>query len=264
MKISIITVSYNSDQTISDTIKSVLIQSYKNIEYIVIDGLSNDNTIKIIKEYESKFEGKLKWISEKDNGIYDAMNKGITMASGDIIGILNSDDFFTSPFIIESIAKVLNNNKNIDAIYGDVHFVKSEDISQCVRYYSSKIFRRSLMRIGLIPAHPTFYCKKECFLKYGLYKSNYAICADFDLLLRFVYINNISIKYIQLDMVAMRAGGASTNGIKSHITIMKEHLRSFKENHLYTNALILSLRYLYKLMEFAIYRQPKPPTVIKQ
>ena len=253
MKISIITTSYNSDQTISDTIKSVLIQSYKNIEYIIIDGLSKDNTIKIIKEYEPQFDGKLKWISEKDNGIYDAINKGITIASGDIIGVLNSDDFFTSPFIIESIVKILNNNKNIDAVYGDVNFVKSEDTNRNVRYYSSKIFKRSLMRIGLMPAHPTFYCKKECYLKYGLYKSNYTICADFDLLLRFIYINNISIRYIQLDMVTMRTGGVSTNRLKSHITIMKEHLRSFKENNLYTNVLILSIRYLYKLMEFTRY-----------
>lgn len=249
MKISLITVTYNSGSTLRDTIMSVLSQSYSNIEYIIVDGFSNDETVDIIKEYEPRFNGCLKWISEKDNGLYDAMNKGVRMATGDVVGILNSDDYFTSCNILENVAKQLGDD-SIDAIYGDVHFVKSNNLAKCTRYYSSKIFRRSLMRIGLMPAHPTFYVKKECFLKYGFYKTNYKICADFDLLLRFIYVNKIVIKYLPLDMVTMRLGGASTGGVKSHIQIMKEHLRAFKENSIRSNALLLSIRYLYKLTEF--------------
>lgn len=247
-KISIVTVTYNSSKTLSSTIESVLAQRYPNIEYIIIDGLSTDNTTNIIHSYESSFNGRLKWISEKDNGLYDAMNKGIWMATGDIIGILNSDDFFTSNDVLEKVAAGFT--EEVDAVYGDLHFVRPDNLNHCVRYYSSKIFRRSLMRLGFIPAHPTFYCRRECFEKYGYYKTDYKIAADFDLLLRFIYVHNMRIKYLPMDMVTMRLGGASTNGFKSRMTGMNEHLRSFKENGIYTNRFILSFRYLYKLTEY--------------
>lgn len=248
MKISLITVTYNSAKTLPDTIQSVLSQSYSNIEYIIIDGASQDNTIDIVKEYEPLFNGQMHWISEKDDGLYDAINKGIAMATGDVVGILNSDDFFTSPTVIEEIAN--NFSEEIDAVYGDVHFVNSTDLARPIRYYSSKIFRSSLMKLGFMPAHPTFYCRKSCYDKYGLYKTDFKIAADFDLLLRFIYVHHISLKYLPLDMVTMRVGGASTNGLKSHVCIMKEHLRSFKENGLKSNFFLLSLRYFYKLSEY--------------
>lgn len=248
MKISLITVTYNSGATLRDTIHSVLSQTYQNIEYIIVDGQSTDNTLEIIHEYESLFEGRMHWISEGDSGLYDAINKGITMATGDVVGILNSDDYYTSSLIVEEIAG--NFDKNIDAVYGDVHFVKPDDLKHSIRYYSSKVFRPSLMKFGLIPAHPSFYCRRECYEKYGLYKTDFKIAADFDLLLRFIYIHNISLKYLPIDMVTMRMGGVSTNGLKSHVCIMKEHLRSFKENRVKSNVFLLSLRYLYKLTEF--------------
>lgn len=248
MKISLITVTYNSAKTLPDTIQSVLFQSYSNIEYLIIDGASQDNTIDIIKQYEPLFNGRMHWITEKDDGLYDAINKGIAMSTGDVVGILNSDDFFTSPTVIEEIAN--NFSEEIDAVYGDVHFVNSTDLTHPIRYYSSKIFRPSLMKLGFMPAHPTFYCRKSCYDKYGLYKTNFKIAADFDLLLRFIYVHHISLKYLPLDMVTMRVGGASTNGLKSHVCIMKEHLRSFKENGLKSNFFLLSLRYFYKLTEY--------------
>lgn len=248
MKISLITVTYNSAKTLPDTIQSVLSQSYSNIEYIIIDGASQDNTIDIVKEYEPLFNGRIGWISERDDGLYDAINKGIAMSTGDVVGILNSDDFFTSPTVIEEIAN--NFSEEIDAVYGDVHFVNSTDLARPIRYYSSKIFRPSLMKLGFMPAHPTFYCRKSCYDKYGLYKTDFKIAADFDLLLRFIYVHHISLKYLPLDMVTMRVGGASTNGLKSHVCIMKEHLRSFKENGLKSNFFLLSLRYFYKLTEY--------------
>lgn len=249
MKISLITITYNSEKTLSTTINSVLNQTYNHIEYIIVDGASIDNTVSIIKENEFAFNGKLKWISEPDKGLYDAMNKGIQMATGDIIGILNSDDFFTSNNVLQEIANTFKKETDLDAIYGDIHFVHPDNLQKCVRYYSSNIFKRSLMRLGFMPAHPSFYLRRECFEKYGLYKTDYKIAADFEFLLRVIFKNKIRTKYLPMDMVTMRTGGASTSGIKSHIRIMKEHLRAFRENDIYTNVGLLSLRYFYKIGE---------------
>ena len=162
MKISLITITYNSEKTIKDTFQSVLSQRYEQIEYIVVDGASTDQTISIIKKYEPLFGNRLKWISEPDKGLYDALNKGIQMATGEIVGILNSDDFFTNNDILGKVAEAFIANKDIDAIYGDVHFVNSDNLDKCVRYYSSKVFKRELMRMGFMPAHPSFYIRKEC------------------------------------------------------------------------------------------------------
>lgn len=248
MKISLITVTYNSGTTLRDTILSVLAQTYRNVEYIVVDGLSKDNTIDIVREYEPQFEGRMKWISEKDKGLYDAMNKGVRMATGDVVGILNSDDFFTANDVLEKVAAGFD--EQTDAVYGDLHYVHPDDLQHSVRYYSSKIFKRNLMRMGFIPAHPTFYCRRECFDKFGYYKTDYKIAADFDLLLRFIYVNRIRIKYLPMDMVTMRTGGASTNGLKSRMGGMNEHLRSLRENGVKSNRFILSLRYFYKITEY--------------
>lgn len=249
MKLSLITVTYNSSKTLANSIESVLSESYSNVEYIIVDGASKDNTVDIIKEYEPKFKGRMKWISEPDKGLYDAMNKGIRMATGDVIGILNSDDFFTTPDILQQVANAFEANKELDAVYGDVHFVNPENLGKCVRYYSSKVFKRSLMKLGFMPAHPSFYLKKERFEQLGLYKTDYKIAADFEFLLRAIYKNNIRIQYLPIDMVTMRTGGASTSGLESHKRIMKEHLRAFRENGIYNNVFMLSLRYPYKIWE---------------
>ena len=252
IKISLITVTYNSEKTLKRTFESILKQTYNNIEYIVIDGASIDNTVTLIKEYEPKFKNKIKWISELDKGLYDAMNKGIQMTTGDVIGILNSDDFFTSNHILQQVAETFKLNNNVDAVYGDIHFVHPDNLGKCVRYYSSKVFKRSLMRLGFMPAHPSFYMRKEYFEKYGLYKTDYKIAADFEFLLRVIYKHKIHTKYIPIDMVTMRTGGASTSGLQSHKRIMKEHLRAFRENGIYTNVFMLSLRYFYKIGEVII------------
>lgn len=248
-KISLITITYNSEKTLVDTIQSVLNQTYPNIEYIIVDGASKDKTVSIIKEYEPYFGERMKWISEPDKGLYDAMSKGIRMATGDVVGILNSDDFFTSKEVLQQVANAFIQDEKPDAVYGDVHFVHPENLNKCVRYYSSKVFRRSLMKLGFMPAHPSFYLRRECFEKYGLYKTDYKIAADFEFLLRVIYKEKIKTQYLPIDMVTMRTGGASTSGIKSHLKIMKEHLRAFRENGIYTNMLLLSLRYFYKIYE---------------
>ena len=249
MKISLITVTYNSGKTLACTIESVLSQSYPNVEYIIVDGASKDNTVSIIKEYEPKFEGRMKWMSEPDKGLYDAMNKGIRMATGDVVGILNSDDFFTTDGVLQQVADAFHADGELDAVYGDVHFVNPENLEKCVRYYSSKVFKRGLMELGFMPAHPSFYLKKERFEQFGLYKTDYKIAADFEFLLRVIYKENIRTQYLPLDMVTMRTGGASTSGLESHKRIMQEHLRAFRENDISNNAFVLSLRYPYKVWE---------------
>lgn len=248
MKISLITVSYNSASTIRDTFESVLAQSCEDYEYIVVDGLSKDNTVEIIKEYEPRFNGKMRWISEKDSGLYDAMNKGIRMATGDVVGILNSDDLFTDNTVLESVRQGFRAS-DTDAVYADVRYVKQDDLTKIVRHYSSKSFRRWKMRIGLIPAHPSFYAKKELFDKFGFYRTDYRIAADFELLLRFIFVNKIKISYIPKTFVTMRMGGVSTNSFKVHFRIMKEHLKAFKANNRYTNVFLLSLRYAGKVYQ---------------
>lgn len=248
MKISVITVTYNSEKTIRDTLESVLRQTYRDIEYIIVDGASKDRTIEIVKEYESALEGRLRYVSEVDHGAYEAMNKGLGMATGDVVGFLNSDDFFTSNDVIQDVASTIESN-DIDAVYGDVHFVKTDDVSERVRYYSSRFFTRPLMRFGFMPAHPSFYCRRNAYLKYGGFDTSYKIAADFENLLRMIYIHRIRMKYIKKDFVTMRLGGISTAGMASRKLIMKEHLHAMKKNGVYSNFFLLSLRYIYKIGE---------------
>ncbi|MDR2146377.1 MAG: glycosyltransferase [Tannerella sp.] len=251
MKFSVITIAYNSADTIRNTFDSVLQQQFCNIEYIVIDGASTDNTVDIIKEYEPKFKGRMKWISEPDKGLYDAINKGIGMATGDIVGCLNSDDFYTYDNVLKTIADVFQ-DKELEAIFGDVHFVKPENLNKCVRYYSSKRFHPRFLRIGFMPAHPSFYVRRICYEKYGTYSLYYKISSDFDLMIRFFYKHNIKYKYIPMDFVTMRTGGKSTRGIKSRLLLNKEDVRACRKYGIRTNSLMMALRYLYKIKELRI------------
>ncbi|WP_302356138.1 glycosyltransferase family 2 protein [uncultured Alistipes sp.] len=251
MKITIITATYNSGATLRDTIKSVLGQTYLDYEHIIVDGKSKDATLDIIREYEPHYQGKLRWISEPDKGIYDAMNKGIRMATGDIVGLLNSDDFYTSNDVLEHVAKALSDS-NVDAIYGDIHYVNDDDLTHCVRYYSSRVFSRGLMRLGFMPAHPSFYCRRTIYEKYGLFDTSLRVAADFENLLRLIFVNRIRTKYIPEDFVTMRTGGASSSGIVSHKRILKEHMVAYKQNGVYSNLFLEGLRYLYKIEEILV------------
>ena len=204
----------------------------------------------------------MRFVSESDKGIYDAMNKGITMATGEVVGILNSDDFYTSNDVIALVSAALE-NKEIDAVYGDVHYVNREDLNKCVRYYSSKVFRRSWMRFGFMPAHPSFYCRKSMYERFGGFSLNYKIGADFENLLRLIFVNRISTKYIEKDFVTMRIGGASTSGISSHVQIMCDHQRAFRENGVYSNVFLESLRHVYKIYEIIATRYSTKYNLIK-
>ena len=250
--ISIITATYNSAETINDTIKSVLCQTNKDFEYIIVDGGSTDETIDIVKSYESEFSGRLKWVSEKDKGIYDAMNKGIKMASGDIIGILNSDDYYTSDDILQTIADTFK-CQNVDAIYGDIHFIKDGVPDKCVRYYSSRLFSPFWLRFGFMPAHPSFYCKRDVFDKSGLYRLDYKIGSDYEMMVRLFRKHKISSRYVPKDFVTMRTGGASNSNLQSRLTLIKEDVKACRDNGIYTNELFICLKFLYKIFEFRVF-----------
>lgn len=249
--ISIITATFNSAKTLKDTIQSVLRQTNKDFEYLIIDGGSTDETIDIVKSYESEFSGRLKWVSEKDQGIYDAMNKGIKMASGDVVGILNSDDYFTSDDILQTVADVFK-CKEIDAIYGDIHFIRDGNPQKCIRYYSSRMFRPFWLRFGFMPAHPSFYCKREVYERAGGYRLDYAIGSDYDMMVRLFKQYKIVSCYINKDFVTMRTGGASTRNVQSRLTLIKENVRACRDNGIYTNELFICLKFFYKIFEFRI------------
>lgn len=247
MKISIITATYNSGGTLRDTLESVLSQTYGDFEHIIVDGGSTDNTLDILREYESRYKGRLKWHSEPDRGIYDAMNKGISQASGDVIGLLNSDDFYASDDVLSTIADGYSDD--VDAVYGDVCYVNPDDLKKVVRIYSSRPFRRWMMRFGFMPAHPSFYCRRSVYMRFGKFDDNFRIAADFEQLLRFIFVNRIRTRYIRKTFVTMRTGGASTSGLNSHRQIYREHMMAYKENGVYSNCFLESIRYLCKIYE---------------
>jgi len=247
MKVSIITVSFNSADTIKDTIKSVIDQDHQNIEHIIIDGGSQDNTLQIINEYKDKIA---LIISEPDNGIYNAMNKGIMLATGDIIGILNSDDFYIDNSVVSKIVSAFN-SKNVESVYSDLIYVNGSDLSKGVRLYSSENFTPGLLPYGIMPAHPTFFVKREIYKKYGVFKENYKILADFELIVRFLYVNRISYYYMKGITVKMRTGGVSTSW-KSLVTNNIEMVEACRENGIRTNYLKISYRYWSKLLSLLI------------
>lgn len=248
MKVSIITTSYNSGNTLEDTIKSVLNQRYNDIEYIIVDGKSSDCTLEVVKKYEPLFNGRLRWVSETDKGMYDAMNKGIRMATGDVVGILNSDDYFTSYDVVEKFVGLFD-DPELDAVYGDVHFIHDGNPEKCVRYYSSKRFAPKWLRFGFMPAHPSFYCRRRVFDKAGLYKTDYDIGSDFEMMVRLFKVNKIKATYIPMDFVTMRTGGASTRNVHSRIQLIKDDVRGCRENGLYTNHFLICTKFLYKFCE---------------
>ncbi len=251
MTISIITATYNSGKTLRDTIESVLAQTHDDVEYIVVDGASADNTLDIVREYEPRFNGRMKWISEPDEGIYHAMNKGIAMATGDVIGILNSDDFYSSNEILATVAREI---ADVDAVYGDIHYVHPSDTSKTVRVYSSRSFRNWMMRYGFMPAHPSFYCWRRVYVDFGMFDTSYRVASDFEHLLRVIFIHGIKTRYLPVDFVTMRIGGASTSGMSSHKTIFKDHLSAYKKNGIFSSVFHEALRYAWKAGELAIFK----------
>lgn len=246
MRVSIITVCYNSESTIQDTIKSVLHQDYKDIEYIIIDGQSTDQTLAIVNKYKNKIAHI---ISEKDNGMYDAINKGIHIATGKIIGILNSDDFYTDKQVISKIVDEIE-NKKVDSLYADLEYVHFKNISKTIRYWKSGTYRHGLFGNGWMPPHPTFFVKKDIYIQYGLYNTTFKSAADYELMLRLLHKHKVSTTYLKKTIVKMRVGGMSNASFKNRINANKEDRKAWEINGLKAKWYTLYLKPLSKLKQY--------------
>lgn len=262
MKISLITACYNSEATIRTAIESVFAQRGVDVEYIIVDGGSTDGTVAIVEEashkehkrHKESFE--LKWISERDQGMYDAINKGIKMSTGDIVGILNADDLFESEDTLAYVVEGFNHveqAEQVDAIYADIRFVK-DDLATTSRYYSAKHWKPWMLQWGKMPPHPSVYIRRELFNQYGLYKLGYDIAADYELLIRYLRMAKLRTRYLNESLVRMRMGGKSTRGWKSFITLNKEIVRGNRENGYFCCFPMLLPKYLFKIFEFILPR----------
>lgn len=246
MKISIITVSYNSENTIETTFKSVLQQTYSNIEYIVVDGGSTDGTLKIAEKYSAIITVL---VSEQDDGLYDAMNKGIKLATGDVIGLINSDDLFCDSDALNKVAKVFKKDKNLDSVYADLFYVNQKDINKISRRWVTGVQRE--FKYGWHPAHPTFYIKKTIYDKFGLFDLSFSLAADFEIMLRFLDKYKISTTYLKEPLVKMRLGGETNKSLKNIYYQNIECLRAFKKNNIKVTKLLYPFfRIIPKFFQF--------------
>lgn len=255
MKISVITATWNSGRTIGDTLRSVLNQSFTNVEHIIKDGGSKDDTLEICKNFKQKYyadgdNGRtINILSDKDKGIYDAMNQGVKAATGDVIGILNSDDFYTSDDVLARVAEEFANDSELEAVYGDIHFVKDENLKKCTRYFSSRYFRPWALRFGFMPAHPSFYVRREVYDKYGLYDLDFRTSSDFEMMVRLFVKEKIHARYINKDFVTMRAGGESTAGLAAKKKVNQDIAGSLRKHGIYSNQVFQSMRYIWRIGE---------------
>lgn len=246
MKISIITTSFNSEETIKDTIESVLFQTYGNMEYIIIDGGSHDKTLKIIDGFKDKGIGV---ISETDNGIYDAMNKGIELATGDIIGILNSDDFYFNSDVLQKVADCFA-REDVDACYGDIIYVGKKNKNKIVRRWKAGEYHEKNLDRGWIPPHPAFFVKRRVYQQCGVFRQDLSIAADYELMLRFFKICKIKVAYISETFVFMRSGGYSSKNIFTRLVAIKEWYRAWQLNGLKPPLFLFITRPILKLRQF--------------
>lgn len=245
MKVSIITVSYNAAATIRDTIESVIAQDYADIEYIIVDGLSKDNTAEIIMEYGSKIS---RFVSEKDRGLYDAMNKGIGLATGDIIGILNSDDFYANHQVVSKMVALFNTET--DGAYADLLYVDPVDTSKVVRTWKSGSYKSGAFVKGWMPPHPTFFVRKAVYEKFGVFTDQLRSAADYELMLRFIHKYNITLAYLPEVTVRMRAGGTSNASLKNRLKANKEDRMAWKMNGLKPGLFTFLRKPLSKVFQF--------------
>jgi glycosyltransferase involved in cell wall biosynthesis len=246
MRVSIITVTYNAAKFLEDCICSVKNQDYQDIEHVIIDGGSSDETLDIIKRHEHK---NLKWISEKDNGMYDALNKGLKLASGDIVGALNSDDIFASPDVITKIVNCFKKSR-IDSVYGDIVYVSQSNTKKVIRYWKGFSYNRDRFRYGWMPAHPSFYVRKELVDELGSYESHYYTAADYEFMLRYLYHYRISAQYIPMLIVKMRVGGASNSTLSARFRANRRDYLAMKKNHVPIPFVVSMLKLIIKVRQY--------------
>lgn len=245
MKVSVVTATWNSEKTVADTLVSVGAQDYQNIEHIVVDGGSTDSTLSIVKELGNKVS---KIVSEKDQGIYDALNKGIGLATGDVVGFLHSDDIYAHKGVVSMIARAFEKGET-DAVYGDLHYVSRNDSGKVIRRWKSGGYEREKLRWGWMPPHPTFYMKRECYQDYGCFDLCYSIAADYDSMLRYLWTHRVSLAYLDEVIVNMRVGGESNRSLKNVITKMKEDIRVMNK-HGFSSKSALVGKNLSKITQF--------------
>jgi len=245
MKISIITVAYNSEATIRDTIKSVLSQTYENVEYIIVDGGSTDSTLSLIEEYKDRIA---KVVSEPDKGIYDAMNKGISMATGDVIGILNSDDFYSNQEVLKKVLESFD--VETDAVYADLVYVDQKNISKITRKWISGYYSKGAFKKGWMPPHPTFFVKAEIYKKYGTYSLELRSAADYEFMLRVIHKHQIKLNYLEEIIVKMRTGGESNASFSNRMKANKEDRLAWKMNDLSPGKFTFIRKPLSKIAQF--------------
>ena len=250
MKISIITATYNSADVLSEALESIRMQTYRNIEHILVDGNSRDGTHDLLREYAESVDYSVRIISEDDKGVYDALNKGIRISSGDVIGFLHSDDFWKDPQLLEKVASSFD-SEDIKGCYGNVIFVSRQDVHKVVRKWNGGKFSKSRLLLGWMPPHPSVFLKREVYGKYGLFDTNYSVSSDYELLIRFLYKHGINVKYVPSLNVYMRIGGRSTRNLQSFIRSFKEDYAILKRHNLPALPIALVKR-LRKLGQFMI------------
>ena len=275
MKISLITACYNSAATIRSCFDSVLSQQGVDVEYIVVDGGSTDGTVDIIKEYSTRStcSTRLQYLSERDQGMYDAINKGIKMATGDVVGILNADDVLATDDTLAHIAELFSHKEqkgqergeeicgHVDCVYADIRFVREGSTVEAlrgaptVRYCSAKRWKPWMFRFAAMVPHPSFYVRRECFERLGGYSLDYRICADFELELRYLYLAKLKAAYLPECVVVLRMGGASTAGWRSNVEINLEDLRALRAHGVWSCLPLIYLKYLFKIWGFVFKRK---------
>ena len=246
MKISIITVTYNSAQTLEHTIQSVLLQDYSDVEYIIVDGQSTDDTLSVIRKYRHKIDH---FVSEKDEGLYYALNKGIALASGDIIGILHADDFYTGDDVLTGVAETFKIN-NADAVYADLYYVDKNNTKKIVRKWKSGKYGEGKFLWGWMPPHPAFFVKKEIYQKYGDFNTELRSAADYELMLRFIHKHKIKLAYLPEYIVKMRTGGQSNASLKNRVKANNEDRKAWDLNGIKPYFFTLTLKPLRKIFQF--------------
>lgn len=247
MKVSLITISFNSERTLEDTIKSVIAQDYPNIEYIIIDGKSKDGTMNIVNKYRSHIS---KVVSEPDRGLYDAMNKGWQHATGDIVGYINSDDFLTCTDAISSVVKEFKEDPTLDGVHADLYYVNANNTDKIVRYWTTSDYQPGAFKYGWHPAHPTFYAKRKCYEQLGGFRLDMPLSADFELMLRFIEVNQLKTKHIDKVLVRMRIGGVTSRNLMSIVHGVIQCRHSFKVNGIKAPVYYPFLRLFPKLKQF--------------
>lgn len=246
MKISVITASFNNADTIADTIRSVVAQDYADLEYIIIDGGSTDDTLKIVEQSRDKVA---KLVSEKDEGIYFALNKGIALATGDVIAFLHADDIFAAPDVLSKVMQQFT-QKKVDSVYGDLHYVDRSNTSKVIRNWRSGEYKHGMFLKGWMPPHPSFFLKKEMYTRYGNFNTTFRSAADYELMLRMLHKHKISTAYLPEVIVKMRVGGVSNASMKNRVKANREDKRAWEVNDLKPGLLTFIRKPLSKIKQF--------------